>query len=165
MMNNYIKTNKKGITPIIAIVLLLMMTVGAFGLTAVWVTETQEQMQNETTQQFLDTARKTSSSLSIVSIYNDAGKIVVVAKNTGRYPFNDVSDLTVYVGGRYVSMSWFGSGEINPGKTVRGNVSDNSIDWTYLENEAPVTIKVEPPVGTPASKTCIPALVSSGSCG
>lgn len=59
---------KKGITPIIAIVLLLMMTVAAFGLTFVWVQSTQSDLQENVGEDISAIREKMSTCISIESV-------------------------------------------------------------------------------------------------
>ena len=101
MMNNYIKMKRKGITPIIAIVLLLMMTVAAFGMTFVWVQKTQGEIQDGVSDEVTNMMGKNAAQFSIESVYNDStgGLIAVIIRNSGTYSFSDGSQFKIYVDG------------------------------------------------------------------
>ena len=68
--------SKKGITPVIAIVLLLMMTVAAAGAAFVWITEISEKFREKTSQRL-------GKELKIKSISCEDNNIDVFISNTG----------------------------------------------------------------------------------
>ncbi len=75
---------RKGITPVIAIVLLLMITVGVVGLVY---TQVQNLIGNPGEQvQEQQQVRQTDMSFS--SVYNDGGSVHVTVRNTGEVTWN-----------------------------------------------------------------------------
>jgi flagellin-like protein len=79
--------NKKGITPLIAVVLLLMMTVAAAGAAFYWLTRMQQQAQSGVQGQQQQIVEEASASLAIVSQDYNKGttsqNISVDVQNTG----------------------------------------------------------------------------------
>ena len=86
---------KKGITPIIAIVLLLMMTVAAFGMTFVWVQKTQGDIQTSVTGDIQNIIKQTSTCMSIDAMNFNK----VYLRNCGKGVLSN-SSLQIYVNGR-----------------------------------------------------------------
>ena len=162
MNNNYIKTKRKGITPIIAIVLLLMMTVAAFGLTFVWVQETQSEIQESISQDITDITDKNSATFNIESIYNDTGNIAIVLRNTGRYSFDDLSTFSIYLDGK-MKTNPLASGTQFPSKDVQTLTLTDSWDSTIADNQ-PHTIKIVSPMSTQTVFTCVPSKTENGYC-
>ena len=79
---------RKGLTPIIATVLLLMLTIVAFGMAYLWLKNMQTSTQNAISEQVSDVQANLGNYLSIISVYKDSssGNIVIVVKNTGNKP-------------------------------------------------------------------------------
>jgi len=79
-MNNLTVRVRKGITPVIAIVLLLMMTVAAAGGAYAWLTQLQEQFQNQAEE---DVER--GIDITDLRCYNDqgTGTVEVFFSNSG----------------------------------------------------------------------------------
>lgn len=72
-----IKMNKKGITPIIAVILLLMMTVAAAGAAFYWLTKMQGQMQGGAEQYEEKSFERMASTVGIIAVnYNQTSEIL-----------------------------------------------------------------------------------------
>jgi flagellin-like protein len=85
--------SKKGLTPVVAMILLLMMTVAAAGASFYWLVRIQSELQGGT-QQFQDSTFEsmTSSVIWQTSSYNRTSEILqIVALNTGttKIPISD----------------------------------------------------------------------------
>ena len=114
---------KKGITPIIAIVLLLIMTVAAFGLTFIWVQNTQTGMQENVGENIKDIQAKASSCMSIDTINFNK----VYLRNCGEGIISNKT-LTIYVNGAPVNYAL--NGDINEGETKEVELAFPSIENT-----------------------------------
>ncbi len=167
--NEFFKTKRKGITPIIAIVLLLMMTVAAFGLTFVWVQSTQQDLQENIGKDIQGVTDRTSSQFSIESIYNDTGNISIVIRNTGRYTFEDVTLFTVYLDGislvPNIQFSTTGGSMLAPDKTATiRTTADATRKWVNLTTGDLHSFKVVSPKATQATATCTTSNAVNGYC-
>ncbi len=70
------KVNKKGITPVIAVILLLMMTVAAAGAAFYWLVKIQGQMQGGTEQYEERSFERMASTVAIIAVnYNLITKV------------------------------------------------------------------------------------------
>ena len=162
MMNNYIKMKRKGITPIIAIVLLLMMTVAAFGMTFVWVQKTQGEIQDGVSDEVTNMMGKNAAQFSIESVYNDStgGLIAVIIRNSGTYSFSDGSQFKIYVDGLPTTHD-------NPAGSLAPGASQTYIttkSWDDIGGTNTHEIKVVSPQSTLATTTCVPARTVQGYC-
>ena len=104
----------KGITPVIAIILLLMITIALIGFAFVWFTTIAGQMTNQTSQQLTEQQRKmmTAAKIEIIDIASNK----TIFRNSGSISLKP-SEIAVYVNDSvYVDCSDdFGSDEIAPG--------------------------------------------------
>ena len=93
--------NKKGITPIISTVLLLMLVVAILGLTYVFISGTTQETQEEVSAQLKDTTTNAKAEISIDTVWNDSGNISFVLRNTGSYSFSaeEVNQIQAYFDG------------------------------------------------------------------
>ncbi len=114
---------KKGITPIIAIVLLLMMTVAAFGLTFVWVQSTQGDIQESISGDIQDIQAKVSSCMSIDAINFNK----VYLRNCGEGALAN-STLKIYVNG--IPANYTLNGDIKEGKSKEVEIAYPNIQTT-----------------------------------
>ncbi len=92
-----INTAKKGITAVVAIVLLLMMTVAAAGLAYMWISQMQTGTQQKTSEQLNTQAQQMQSSLNIESVWASGGMMFFSLRNTG----STTVDLTYANGARF----------------------------------------------------------------
>ena len=86
---------RKAITPIIAIVLILMMTVAVFALVFIWLIATQDDLQESVSSDIKIVQEKVSSCLSIEQTYGD----ILYVRNCGDGVVENTS-LTLYVDGK-----------------------------------------------------------------
>lgn len=89
----YRSVSRKGVTPVIAIVLLLMMTVAAAGAAYTWFSQMQENLQSEATA-----GLQTELSVKDMVCDADADEIRLSLKNSGSTSI-DVSDVDVFIDG------------------------------------------------------------------
>ncbi len=90
---------RKGITPVVAIILLLLMTIAAAGAAYIWVTRLQGTLEETSGGGISDTQRRTNTRLSIENIYNESTYITAVLRNIGTYDLvaDDLKKVTIYM--------------------------------------------------------------------
>jgi len=103
----------KGITPVIAIVLLLMITIALIGFAYVWFQHTATGLTSNIGRQVNRTTTQMGESITITSF--DTDNRVVYVKNIGSSSII-LSKTDVYVGGKLIPNSC-GDGVAAPGKT------------------------------------------------
>lgn len=133
---------RKAITPIIAIVLILMMTVAAFALVFIWLMATQDDLQESVSSDIKIVQEKVSSCLSIEQTYGD----ILYIRNCGDGIVENTS-LTLYVGGVPVKHA------ISPVTISEGDLGVLTLDYdeniTYKRQD----IRLKGKTGISASKT------------
>ncbi len=87
---------RKGLTPIIAMVLLLMLAIAAGGMLFVFATKIQGTMQRQVEEDVVRQTFAQRMSLSIVSVYNGTGtsypgNIAVLVRNVGAVTIDDIT--------------------------------------------------------------------------
>lgn len=146
--------NRKGITPVIAIVLLLMMTVAAAGLAYMWVIGVQQEAQTGIETQVQQIQQQAAAQLTIDTVYNETGNIDFVLRNSGTYAFSttDVSNFAYYIDGKTITPNVACPGTLATGKTC--TVETSSTFPIEVGTDGSKIIKVVPPVGSAISYTC-----------
>ena len=76
-------TNKKGLTPIIAVILLMMMTVAAAGAGFFWFVRIQGELQSGGENYATDLGETINSNLYVVNSEYNSGDINLIIRNTG----------------------------------------------------------------------------------
>ena len=94
---------KKGITPVIAMILLILIVVALGGVFAAWTTKTFTLIGNKTEEHVIETVERFQRSIKIDNV--DCNNGVVYIRNIGTAPLN-TDQIALYVGGSYVSGSW-----------------------------------------------------------
>lgn len=129
------RRSRKGITPVIAIVLLLMMTVAAAGAAYTWFSQMQERLQSEAT-------RGLQTELSLRDLRCNAkptNTMELAVSNSGSTSV-DLSDVDVFIRGSaghlnstLLDLDWAGSGFGDPGGfgqvTVQLSNADSGSDF------------------------------------
>ena len=85
---------RKGITPIIAVVLLLLITISMVGFAFVWFGDIFQQVGESTKNQTLGQIRKQGQTIKIDMASNSSG---IYIRNTGNYKIN-LNQISVYNG-------------------------------------------------------------------
>lgn len=164
---------RKGITPVIATVLLLMMTVAAAGLAYTWVMGIQTQAQAGITTQMQQQQQAAQSSIAIDSVWNESigttGTLAFSLKNTGAYTFlvSEVNNFKLYIDGKPAdaSVSTLDGKAQTIGKpgfqsytlslTAGGTIVVNMTSPVWSGTAGTIRIiRVVPPFGTEAMYTC-----------
>ncbi len=80
---------RKAVTPVIAVVLLLMMTVAVGGVAFMWVTQMQKGMQDDITKQQEEMTKKASASLVVDAAWATilGGLTHITIRNNGQYTY------------------------------------------------------------------------------
>jgi len=162
-------SKRKGITPVIAIVLLLMMTVAAAGMAYVWIMGLQEDIQEQSNEGVEKQQRDTAAAISIVSAWNDTTSTMIAftIKNTGTYTFSadEIAQFTYYFNGVYNDGTAFGTPCVGLGEpgSVCQVVSDEGFPATP-GRAGQVNIKVDPPFGSTSPYSCATKTASDNSC-
>ena len=92
----------KAITPIIAIILLLLITVSAGGAAFIWIQMVQSQVAEETQKGLTSSLIQMHGRVSIESVWNATGKhICMVLRNSGTFGYtsSELLNLGIYIGG------------------------------------------------------------------
>lgn len=148
--------NRKGITPVIAIVLLLMMTVAAAGLAYSWIMSMQETAQAGISEDISARMETMRAGITIISVWQtgatpDTG-ISMAIKNSGSSTFQDaeIDDFQVFVDGKPPTTGGcLADSDIGPGKTFTC-----THDAAFPGSGESVTIRVSPTVGNAVSYVC-----------
>ena len=146
-----IQQYKKGVTAVVATVLLLMMTVAAAGLAYVWITEMQKNIQIGTETQYNNQQIQAEAKLSIDSAWNTSGNISLVLRNTGSYTFNDPTKFSVYYEGRPVEKNNVG---FSTGALGSGGTNTVYINRSFATPDSSKTIRIVTDVGTDVIYRC-----------
>jgi flagellin-like protein len=94
-----VKRNKKGLTPVIAVILLLMMTVAAAGAAFFWFVRIQSEMQGGTEAYSEGLTKTISSRLSIATVdySTTTDNLTMVLQNIGSKPISVASSTTTLI--------------------------------------------------------------------
>ena len=137
------RISKKGITPVIAMILLILIVVALGGVFAAWTTRTWESVQEKGTEQIEQTTESFRKGVIIDNI--DCGTGDVYVRNTGSVDL-PTSEISVYVGDSLKSVTW------SPDPIPAGQVSTASTGGAITE-----TVRIS--VGTgiqDSSNKCVP---------
>ncbi len=122
---------RKGITPIISVVLLLMMTVGAFGLAYVWLKNFQSGVQEEMSKSAQEVISEVQKSIKIIAVYRDAAasQTKISLQNSGKLTIRDdeLQTLIIKLDGKVVPSSIV--------SIPTGNLPPNDIITITLNND------------------------------
>ncbi len=147
------KSKRKGITPVIAIVLLLMMTVAAAGMAYVWIMSLQEDIAEDTERDLDNLNKQKSARLSVSAVWKNAGNIDLIIKNAGTYVYTpaDCANIEILVGGTMMAP---GSCASITGQGTTCTVSSATVFPTVAGDIGAVTIKVIAPIGMGDTYRC-----------
>ena len=111
----------KGITPIIAIMLLLMITISMIGFAYMWFTRISESAMNKVENITEQNRENIGKTIMIDSVTGGASSLLFI-RNTGTYTIQP-SEISVYVGGALASCTLPSS--IAPGEIKSCSISGN----------------------------------------
>lgn len=167
-----IKKMRKGITPVIAIVLLLMMTVAIAGVAYVWLTKVQEDIQKGTEGVIKEKTEAMKASVSIDSIWKTGTApdyyIALTVRNAGSHVYTrtEVEGFKVYLDNADADGSWI-SGEIcESGSLVLSDTCDWDTSGTpgtiFPGSGTSFTMKVVDNFGNFATRSCTVNVAGTG---
>jgi len=144
------RISKKGITPVIAMILLILIVVSLGGVFAAWTTRTWQSVQEKGTGQIEKTTESLQKGVIIDNIDCTNGKVYV--RNTGPAK-TPVSEISVYINDSLIAGHWNNTSggalsEINPEELGVFNT-------TYTNITGPVRISVGAGVQDSSDK-CVP---------
>ena len=126
--------NRKGITPVISVVLLIMLTVAITGGAYYWMTNVQSSLQENVGASIQGSAELATASFSIVSVSCDSTteEIKIIGLNTGTQTLDaskaiiTISSIEGSVLGTLVDLN--GGASISPGGSFTVTTSDETWD-------------------------------------
>jgi len=113
-----VKGNTKGITPVIAIILLMMITIALAGFTYIWLQGVFKTSSNNTKTQLEQQQRSMMKTIRIDSATSGTGELAI--RNTGSESITS-NEIAVFVNGTKVGCT--GLGDIAPGSVGTCNIS------------------------------------------
>ena len=140
--------NRKGITPVLSIVLLVMLMVGLILGVYMFLSGTASQTQEEAQKTTTEVVTGLSTQIKIDSIWNNASKISLQIRNTGTraIPTDELSEIVVYVNDKPATiLGTWNSSALEPQKTLQLNLNES-----YNSGDR---VRVELAKGASASKT------------
>lgn len=154
------KTTSKGITPVIATVLLITISVAATVSAFTFINNLQDQAKQNWKNRLDERKAETKSSIDIENAYNRSGDIALQVRNTGSIALN-VNNETVkfYVNGR-PEKDWTvfsGSSPLRPQQIMRIELNES-----FPSPSNSKTVEVFAPYSTQDSYVCYNS--GSGSC-
>ncbi len=165
---------RKGITPILSVVLLLMMTIAVFGITYTWITDSSGDIQSSAEENIAGTKVKMSAQVNIVSVYRDStsGNLALTLRNTGSYAYsnsgssNNPYNIVVTLDDQPASISStkdYSTGSSVTGDFKKGDTINIVTATAFPTNSGVHKIKVNMPNGISDEYTCS-VIGSSGIC-
>lgn len=139
---------RKGITPVIAIVLLLMMTVAAAGMAYVWVTGVQQETQNAVSESMRERTAQMGGGITIDAVYEDNNVTTVAIRNTGSITFT--GPVKVFAGAATCDNAFVNATRSST-TTKCGNGSGGTASRPLIDG---LSIRAVPPQGAAISVVC-----------
>ncbi len=97
---------RRGITPVVAVILLLLMTIAAAGAAYLWVTKLQQLITERATSQWLDVGKKTQTKFGIDSAWRKNTTLCFTVVNQGAYSISDKDFNKTYIYLNDVPRAW-----------------------------------------------------------
>jgi flagellin-like protein len=155
--------NKKGVTPIISIVLLLMITVAVAGTVSFWLGSVQEGAQSEIEDSTDIITSQTQQSVTVQFVTCDTvlNEVTVVIRNSGTRPIEPgevsltVSDEDGITNKGYVSMvaPWVARLDVDESETIVFDLDSGTPVFIMLSDDN-YQLSVTVPGGASAGKVC-----------
>ncbi len=153
----------RGITPVIAVILLLLMTISAAGAAFIWINSIQRQITTESETGLEASLQRLHGQFGIESVWNVSTKVCMTIRNSGTvgYSESQMNQLSFYVNEgsyRYNVTTVIGMGVFRPGDLVNICLCTPSeaqstnclgpIAQGYAYAGGGVDLRCEPPIGT-----------------
>lgn len=161
-----VNTTKKGITAVVAIVLLLMMTVAAAGLAYMWISSMQTDTQQKTTQQLNAQQQQMQGAFNVESVWGGPapGNMVFSVRNTGTTAINfGAPGLKFYVNGVLTATpaTLSGVGILEPGRASTAAITTTTV---FPTAGGAATLKIVSAEGVTAEYRCAVTTSTQSTC-
>ena len=141
----------KGATPIIAVILLLLITIAAGGSTYLWLSRTQSKLFTQTTSGIDESSKDVYGKVTIVSIWNVTTELCLLIRNGSdqdiTYKVADLERLAVLVDKIPCTFNTTELNDIRQSEVVSFCILNTTSACRYDGTESSIFIKVEPPFG------------------
>ncbi|MBR9680872.1 MAG: hypothetical protein GOU98_03555 [Candidatus Altiarchaeota archaeon] len=141
----------KGTTPIIAVILLLLITIAAGGSTYLWLSRTQSKLFTQTTTGIEESGKDVYGRLSIVSTWNESSQLCVLIRNGSdqdiTYKAADLTKMAVLVDKIPCTFNTTGLNDMRQSEVSSFCIDNSTSKCRYDGTESSILIKVEPPFG------------------
>lgn len=140
----------KGATPIVAVILLLLITIAAGGSTYLWLSRTQSKLFTQTTTGIEESSKDVYGKLDIVSVWNESTQLYMLIRNGSdqeiTYKEADLEKMAVLVDSRPCSFNESAMSTLRQSEVLSFSIDDAS-QCNWDGSETSILIKVEPPFG------------------
>lgn len=158
---------KKGITPVIAIILLLLMAVAAAGALYLWYSRSQEDVASSAQTGMEKQVEQSSYRMSIESVWKVDDQLCLSVRNVGidDYSASDVNNTAIYVNGTLVDWDQSSASALAQESsqtlcvcdgTASGSCTTSSASFAYTQSSdgtwPTVPVRVSPAKGTGQSR-------------
>jgi flagellin-like protein len=141
----------KGATPIVAVILLLLITIAAGGSTYLWLSRTQSKLFTQTTTGIEESSKDVYGKLDIVSIWNSTTQLCLLVRNGSdqeiTYKAADLEKMAILVDKIPCDFNTTGLNNIRQSEVVSFCIYNTTSQCRYDGTESSILINVEPPFG------------------
>lgn len=145
----------KGATPIVAVILLLLITIAAGGSTYLWLSRTQSKLFTQTTTGIEESGKDVYGKINIVSIWNQSvasqDTLCVLIRNGSdqdiTYKSADLQKMAVLVDRIPCDIDTSTLADIRQSEVVSFCIDNSTTQCTYELTDSSLLISVEPPFG------------------
>ena len=141
----------KGATPIVAVILLLLITIAAGGSTYLWLSRTQSKLFTQSTTGVEESSKDIYGKISVVSVWNESTQLCILIRNGSdqdiTYKTADLQKLAVLLDKIPCTFNTTGLSDIRQSEVVSFCVYNTTAKCRYDGTESSILIKVEPPFG------------------
>jgi len=147
----------KGATPIVAVILLLLITIAAGGSTYLWLSRTQSKLFTQTTTGLEESSKDVYGKLDIVSIWNTTTRLCILIRNGSdqeiTYKEADLQKMAVLVDKVPCTFNESAVTTLRQSEVVSFCVDNSTAQCRFDGSETSLQVAVEPPFGNGDSYT------------
>jgi flagellin-like protein len=141
----------KGATPIVAVILLLLITIAAGGSTYLWLSRTQSKLFTQTTTGIEESGKDVYGKITVVSIWNESTRLCVLIRNGSdqdiTYKASDLQKMAVLMDKVPCDFNTSALNDIRQSEVVSFCVDNDTAQCRYDGTESSILVSVEPPYG------------------
>ncbi len=141
----------KGATPIVAVILLLLITIAAGGSTYLWLSRTQNKLFTQTTTGIEESGKDVYGKLTIVSVWNETTRLCILIRNGSdqdiTYKASDLQKMAVLMDKVPCEFNTSALHDIRQSEVVSFCVDNSTSQCRYDGTESSILVDVEPPFG------------------